>query len=143
MLPSSTHRRTYLKALLTGFIVAAILFLVCIGYLLGNEGLNRQDLTYIYLEPICITVAVLATIAFAAIWLLTCVDAFMQRQWIWGIAILVFSWIPMLVYQIIEIRKHPSDTLDEPAPPTEPDTQTRKRSDRRRDDAVPRGPRDI
>ncbi len=118
----SLDRQNYLKALLAGFILAGILFLVCIGYLIANSGLDRQDLVYVYLEPICITVSVLATIAMAVCWLLTCVDAFIRRQWIWGIAMLLFAWIPMLVYLIIEVRKFPPG---------------------RRNDPVPRGTRDI
>lgn len=42
--------------------------------------LDRQALAYVYLEQVSITCAVLVIIAFVAIWILTCVDAFVQRN---------------------------------------------------------------
>lgn len=131
------ERRTWLKALLTTLLVAGILFFACLIYLFGNEGLDRQDLAWVYLEPVCITITVLSTIAIAAAWLMTCVDAFLQKQWIWGIAILVFSWIPVLIYLVVELRRLP------PAIKPDPGARMKRRAGVRRDDRVPRGPRDV
>ena len=44
------RRKAYLRALLAGFLVAGVLFLVGIGYLMANVGLDRQDLAHVYLE---------------------------------------------------------------------------------------------